>query len=97
MVFSLVNAFTYAIPSFGPRFRNVLIGFILLGLFKILNENRYVRYNLHYGVLFFAIIFHNLASLRVFAEYINMYSYFPLPLLFDTLDREEFTLFDLIR
>lgn len=97
LVFSVINTFTFNIPSFGERFRNVLIGFILLTLFKIYNENRIILYKTHLILLIISFFAYKLVTFRVYAEYINLYAYFPLPLLWEYISPEGFSLFDFIK
>jgi hypothetical protein len=56
LLFGVINAFTINIPSFGDRFRNVLIGFILLTLFKVYNENKDIVYKGHLTLLILAFL-----------------------------------------
>ncbi|MFN3908664.1 MAG: EpsG family protein [Flavobacterium sp.] len=95
LVFSAINAWTLNIPSFGERFRNVLIGFLLLLILKIYLDNKRVSFKYHLILLLVAFSFYKLVTLRVFSEYINLYAFFPLNLLFNSFDEEGFALFDL--
>lgn len=96
LIFGVINSFTYAIPSFGERFRNVLIGFVILALFKIYNENRNLNFKTHLNLVLLFFIFYKIVTIRVFAEYINIYAYVPLPTVFDALDDGGYSLYDLI-
>lgn len=95
LLFWAINSLTFEIPQFGDRFRNVLIGFMILLLFKVYNNVTLKRYNLLFYTFLLSFAFYKLVTLRVFAEYINVYAFTPLPWLFNHYD-EPFSLYELI-
>ena len=95
LLFWAVNSLTFEIPQFGDRFRNVLIGFMILLLFKIYKNASLKRYNLLFYIFLLSFAFYKLVTLRVFAEYINVYAFTPLPWFFNHFD-EPFSLYNLI-
>jgi hypothetical protein len=91
LIFWVINAFTIEVPSFGDRFRNVLIGFLLVLLFKL--YNRVYQSKLNYLVLislgFF--VFYKVVSLKVLEFYINKWTFYPFSMAWFALFDEPIT------
>jgi hypothetical protein len=83
LIFWIINAFTINVPSFGDRFRNVLMGVFLLLLFKIYNTNFLKKIPISIIVLLLAFIFYKLISLKILEMYLNKWLFFPFSLLLD--------------
>lgn len=95
LLFWALNSLTFEIPQFGDRFRNVLIGFMILLLFKIYNKVNLKKLDFYFYVFLFTFAFYKIVTIRVFAEYINIFAFAPLPWLFNFFDNP-FSLYDLI-
>jgi hypothetical protein len=92
LLFWALNSLTFEIPQFGDRFRNVLIGFMILFLYKIYIKQSLKEYNFYFYIFLTSFAFYKLITIRVFAEYINLYSYFPLSFLFSWFDPDGYPL-----
>src|SRR5690554_489686 len=95
LFFWALNSLTFEVPQFGDRFRNVLIGFMILFLFKVYNSFSSKKYNLFLYIFLIAFTFYKIVTIRVFAEYINVYTFTPVPWLFNIFD-DSFSLYKLI-
>ena len=78
----VINAFTINVPSFGERFRNVLMGVFLLVLFKVYSSNNVHRaYPVTIVVLSFTFIMYKAISIKILGGYINLWLFEPFSLL----------------
>jgi hypothetical protein len=77
LIFWAINAFTIEVPSFGPRFRNVLIGLLLLLLFKLYNRNYQSRPSIPVVLTLSFFLFYKIVSLKILELYINKFTFFP--------------------
>ena len=78
-----INSFTINVPSFGDRFRNVLMGIFLLLLFKIYNINNQGKIPIRMLIVFLFFFFYKLVSLKILDLYINKWLLFPFSILLD--------------
>ena len=85
LLFWLVNSFTINIPSFGDRFRNVLIGVFILLLFKIYNNNYQVKIPFRMILVFLFFAFYKLVTLKILDVYINKWLLFPFSFMLDQI------------
>ena len=81
----VVNSFTIEVPSFGDRFRNVLIGFMILLLFKLYNRNLQRKINLPIILTLLFFVFYKIVSLKILEFYINEFTYFPFSIIWQAL------------
>lgn len=95
LLFWALNSLTFEIPQFGDRFRNVLIGFMILMLFKTYNKINPKKIDFFFYIFLISFAFYKIVTLRVFAEYINVFAFTPLPWLFNFFDNT-FSLYKLI-
>jgi hypothetical protein len=91
LVFWVINAFTIEVPSFGDRFRNVLIGFFLLLLFKLYNRVYQLKMNYLVVLSLAFFVFHKIVSLKILEFYINKYTFFPFSMVWFALFDEPIT------
>lgn len=77
LYFWLVNSFTYEVFQLGTRFRNVLIGFMIILLFKIYNNNYHRKPPAELIVFFLAFILYKIVSLRILGDMISIYIFAP--------------------
>lgn len=89
LLFYALVSFGYSIHHFGTRFRNILIGFIILLLFKIYNEFPVRKWSFEIWIFLFVFGFYLLVDLRMMSEQISAWLFMPIPILFHTLMPEE--------
>jgi hypothetical protein len=91
LIFWVINAFTIEVPSFGDRFRNVLIGFFLLLLFKLYNRVYQLKMNYLVMLSLAFFVFYKIVSLKILEYYINKYTFFPFSMAWFALFDEPIT------
>jgi|GEM_PF-3943457 len=72
-----VNAFTINVPSFGDRFRNVLMGIFLLLLIKIYTASRLERVPIIFYFVAASFIFYKIVTIKMLEGYINKWLLYP--------------------
>lgn len=83
LFFWAINSFTFMVFQLGTRFRNVLIGFMILLLFKIYNENYKGKIPYEIIIFFAAFFIYKLISIRIMGEIISAYIFIPFGWLFN--------------
>jgi hypothetical protein len=91
LIFWGINAFTIEVPSFGARFRNVLIGFFLVLLFKLYNREYQTKLNYLVLISIAFFVFYKVVSLKILEFYINKWTFYPFSMAWFALFDEPIT------
>jgi hypothetical protein len=91
LLFWVINSFTIEVPSFGDRFRNVLIGFFLLLLFKLHNRIYQTKISFFVILTFAFFVFYKIVSFKILEFYINKWTYFPFSMAWSALFDQQIT------
>lgn len=76
-----INAFTINVPSFGDRFRNILMGLILMLLFYLFATNPRRPTTVLFYLTAAAFIFYKLVTIKMLEGYINTWLLYPFTVL----------------
>lgn len=85
LLFWVINAFTIEVPSFGDRFRNVLMGLLLLLLFKLYNRNYQKRPSILVLLTLAFFVFYKIVSLKILENYINLFTFYPFSIVWNAI------------
>ncbi len=80
LVIFAINSFTINVPSFGDRYRNVLMGFIILLLAILYSRYQLQQRNFLFFLLVVSFVFYKFVTIKMLENYISNWLLYPLSL-----------------